>query len=386
MGDVTHGDEQIGTARLVRLLTVIGTPAAPDAMVRRTMAEVAEVLRATVVCVAERVGDRLRLTEAVGLAPDDEGFLSGWPIGPIAEHVIDTASPIAQDRLSQLDAPATLLERVGCSAAWIPLGSEAATGDLLFLLRESVDPFTATDVQVLAAVGLRMGSVLEALERGAAIEKLAQAGPSLARHIDLGSLLDEAVVLFRDLTSTDSAFIVTITEGVFELATHTGTDDSIPRRWPRTTQTMPNWDVLGRGEAYVGPRETLRDRPHETSLSPRVLCVPVVRDGTVIALLGGTGHRARSFGKTGVDVATIIAGYLSVAMTNAELYGALKARERELKHQATHDPLTGLANRASAGQRIEDALTSSRDRRGRVDVLRHRQVQGGQRPARPRGR
>ena len=117
----------------------------------------------------------------------------------------------------------------------------------------SVDPFTATDVQVLAAVGLRMGSVLEALERGAAIEKLAQAGPSLARHIDLGSLLDEAVVLFRELTSTDSAFIVTITDGVFELATHTGTDDSIPRRWPRTTQTMPDWDVLGRGEAYVGP-------------------------------------------------------------------------------------------------------------------------------------
>ena len=101
---------------------------------------------------------------------------------------------------------------------------------------------------------------------------------------------------------------------------------------------MPNWDVLGRGEPYVGPRETLRDRPRETSLSPRVLCVPVVRDGTVIALLGGTGHRARSFGKTGVDVATIIAGYLSVAMTNAELYGALKARERELKHQAIARP------------------------------------------------
>src|SRR6185369_1018958 len=229
--------------------------------------------------------------------------------------VIETASPAARDRLCELDAPATLLERIGCSAAWIPLGSEAATGDLLFLLREKLDPFTPTDIQVLAAVGLRMGSVLEALERGAAIEKLAQAGPSLARHIDLDSLLDEAVVLFRDLTGTDSA--------------------------------------------YIGPRETLQDRPHETRSSPKVLCVPVVRDGTVIALLGATGHRARSFGKTGVDIATIIAGYLSVAMTNAELYGALKARERELKHQATHDPLTGLANRVSAGQRIEEALNTS---------------------------
>src|SRR5262249_13445865 len=158
----------------------------------------------------------------------------------------------------------------------------------------------------------------EALERGAAIENLAQAGPSLARHIDLDSLLNEAVVLFRDLTGSDSAFIVTITDGVFELAAYTGTDDSIPRRWPRTTETMPNWDVLSKGEAYVGLRETIPDRPHETKASPKVLCVPVVREGTVIALLGGTGHRAHSFGKTGVDIATIIAAYLCVAMTNTE--------------------------------------------------------------------
>jgi diguanylate cyclase (GGDEF)-like protein len=323
------------------------------------MAEVAEVLRSDVVCVAERVGDRLRLTGALGLAVDDDGFGTGWPLGPIAEAVIDGASPIARERLGPDDAPPPLRERADCSAAWIPLGAEAATGDLLFLVRDSLDPFTPTDVQVLAAVGLRMGSVLELLERGAAIEKLAKAGPSLARHIDLDSLLDEAVVLFRDLTGTDSAFIVTIVDGIFELATHTGTDDSIPRRWPRTTQTMPNWDVLSKGQAYIGPRETISDRPHETRPSPKVLCVPVMRDGNVIALLGATGHRARSFGKTGVDIATIIAGYLSVAMTNYELYGALKAREHELKHKATHDPLTGLSNRVSAGQHIEEALARS---------------------------
>jgi diguanylate cyclase (GGDEF)-like protein len=359
MGDLTHHDEEIGTARLVRLLTVIGTPAAPETMVRQTLAEIVEVMRADVVCVAELVGDRLRVTEAVGIRDDDPGFTVGWPLGPTAEQVIDTVDPLARNRIDAADLPPSLAGRRDCSAAWIPLGSEAATGSLLFVLRDREDPFAATDVQVLAAVGLRMGTAFEALERGATIEKLAKAGPGLARHIDLASLLGEAVVLFRDLTATDSAFIVTITDGVFELATHTGIDDSIPRRWPRTTGTMPNWDVLSKGQAYVGPRETIRDRPHETQLSPQVLCVPVVRDGTVIGLLGATGHRARTFGKTGVDVATIIAGYLSVAWTNAELYRTLRARERELKHQATHDPLTGLANRLSAGQRIEEALRYS---------------------------
>ena len=193
-------------------------------------------------------------------------------------------------------------------------------------------------------------------------------------------MLDEAVALFRDLTGTDSAFLVTITDGVFELATHTGTDDSVPRRWPRTTETMPNWDVLSKGEAYVGLRETLSDRPHETKSSPKVLCVPVVRDGTTVALLGGTGHRARSFCKTSVDVATTISGYLSAAMTNVELYQKLADRELQLKHQATHDPLTGLAQpfqrrRPHRGRGAELAHW-----RGRSAVLRHRQAQGGQRP------
>src|SRR5215831_4390804 len=107
MGELTHADGQIGTARLARLLTVIGIPASPGAMVRRTLGEVAEVLRSDVVCVVERVGDRLRLTEAVGLAADDEGFTDGWPFGPIAGKVIDTATPIARARIGRADTPPT---------------------------------------------------------------------------------------------------------------------------------------------------------------------------------------------------------------------------------------------------------------------------------------
>src|SRR5690349_17912117 len=105
MGELTRGGEQIGTARLVRLLTAIGTPGPPGAMVRRTLAEVAEVLRSDVVCLAERIGDRLRLIEAVGVDVEDAGFTLGWPIGPIAEEVIATATPIARDRVDRADTP-----------------------------------------------------------------------------------------------------------------------------------------------------------------------------------------------------------------------------------------------------------------------------------------
>src|SRR5262249_8559566 len=104
MGDLTQDDGQIGTARLVRLLTVIGTPAEPRTMVRRTLHEIAEVLRSDVVCVAERIGDRLCLVEAVGVS-DDDSFAEGWPLGPTAENVIETATPVSSDHIGPADTP-----------------------------------------------------------------------------------------------------------------------------------------------------------------------------------------------------------------------------------------------------------------------------------------
>ncbi len=356
--DLAHGGvAESDKPGLIRLLTAIGTPAPPGEMVEHTLAALAEVLRCDVVCVVEIGRDGLVLTNAYGLSFASTG---AWPMGPTARGVIATATATTHVAVDESDLPATLRDRAGGPGAWIPLaiGSESA-GNLLILLRDDTDPFSERDVQVLTVAALRMVSALEALERGAAIERLAQAGPGLARHTDLESLLDDAVVLFRDITETDSSFIVTISDDVLDLAAYTGTDESIPRRWPRTKQTMPNWELFSAGRPYVGPREMIRDRPDETHASPTVLCVPVMRNGAAIALLGATGHRARSFGKTGVDVAIIMANYLSVAITNAELYGALIEREQELRHRAAHDPLTGLANRTEAGQRIDEALVRS---------------------------
>ena len=353
------GDDITDAAGLTRFLNAFGTPIPPSEVVDHTLDALAEVLRADVVCVVEIKPEGLVMTRSHGLATDDPAYSDRWPLGPAARDVVRTATPAVRDVVDPHDLPVMLRDRVW-SGAWMPLaiGLEPV-GDLLVLLREGDDPFSGPDMQVLTAVSLRMRSALEALERGAAIERLAQAGPSLARHIDLDSLLDDAVILFRDITGTDSAFIVMITDGVLNLVAYTGVDDSIPRRWPRTTETMPNWSELSAGRPYVGPRETIQARPDETDASPTVLCVPVMRDGAPIALLGATGHRARSFGKTGVDVAIIMANYLNVAMTNAELYGTLIEREQELRHQATHDPLTGLANRTEAGQRIDAALEHS---------------------------
>ena len=328
-------------------------------MIETTLAALADTLRCDVVCLAEIGPEGLTPTRSHGL-PGDPRSADAWPLGPAAERALAAAESFTCIGVDKPDLPALLRDRVGCAGAWVPLatGSEPAE-NMLILLRDSANPFSRSDLQILTAVARRMRSALNTLERGSAIEQLALSGPALARHTDLDSLLQDAVVLFRDITGTDSAFIVTLADDELALAAYTGTDESIPRRWPRTTATMPNWDLLGAGRPYVGPRETIRARPDETDGSPTVLCVPVMRDDTVIALLGATGHRARSFGKTGIDVAIIMANYLSVAMTNAELYRTLVVREQEFRERASHDPLTGLANRTEAKQRIDEALADS---------------------------
>ena len=59
----------------------------------------------------------------------------------------------------------------------------------------------------------------------------------------------------------------------------------------------------------------------------------------------------RPFGAEITEIATIFASYLGTALENAELY-------HELRRQAARDPLTGLANRERARQRLEHVLTA----------------------------
>ncbi|GIF63020.1 hypothetical protein Ais01nite_10550 [Asanoa ishikariensis] len=340
------------TARLIRLLTVIGTPSSPARLIDRTLTVLSEVFAADVVCIAEAIDDRLFVTASCGLPEDDPAFTTGWPVGPTARRVITSGSAAARHSVPVDDRPPPLRDVESTSAAWIPLsgvGTEFA-GDMLVLYRSGGDLFTPADLQVLLSMAYRMYSAVESRERGAAIERLAQAGPGLARHLDVGSLLDEAVVLLRELTGTDSAWVLTVRDDLAEVAAAADTNVDTGTRWPRPAAELPGWPRLAAGEAYVGPGTT-NDDP--------MLLVPVMRDGTVIAVLAARGRRARSFGKSSVEVAQVLASYLSVAMSNGEHYRRLKAREQELHRRASRDPLTGLANRMTAAQRIDEALANS---------------------------
>ncbi len=330
---------------------MIGTPSSPARLIDRTLTVLSEVFAADVVCIAEAVDDRLFVTASCGLPEDDPAFTTGWAVGPTARRVITGGHAAARQSVPVDDRPPPLRDVESTSAAWIPLsgvGTEFA-GDLLVLYRSGGDLFTPADLQVLLSMAYRMYSAVEARERGAAIERLAQAGPGLARHLDVGSLLDDAVVLMRELTGTDSAWVLSVRDDLAEVAAAAHVGEDAGPRWPRPAADLPGWDRLSAGEAYVG-----------SGRGPDpLLLVPVMRDGAVISVLVARGRRSRSFGKSSVEVAKVLASYLSVAISNGELYRRLKAREQELHRRASRDPLTGLANRMTAAQRIDEALTSS---------------------------
>ena len=87
-------------------------------------------------------------------------------------------------------------------------------------------------------------------------------------------------------------------------------------------------------------------------------------------------------GDLGEDEENFLRGIANVLAT---AMGRLRGEER-MRHDALHDPLTGLANRALCRERLIHALARSqpRRRRGVRAVHRPRRLQGRQRPLRPR--
>ena len=86
--------------------------------------------------------------------------------------------------------------------------------------------------------------------------------------------------------------------------------------------------------------------------------VPVVATGVVIAVRTGTGGRLTSFeaylGWLGLGL--VVARQMFTIVDNLVLLSRVTEGQRRLRHQAYHDPLTGLANRALFRERLDAAL------------------------------
>ncbi|HEX3428838.1 MAG TPA: EAL domain-containing protein [Candidatus Limnocylindrales bacterium] len=90
--------------------------------------------------------------------------------------------------------------------------------------------------------------------------------------------------------------------------------------------------------------------------------IPLIAAGRTIGLVEVTSARPAAFDERSVELATMLAGEAAMALENARLYD-------EIRHQALHDGLTGLANRVLFRDRVEHAVERSRRNGGLVAIL-----------------
>jgi diguanylate cyclase (GGDEF)-like protein len=113
--------------------------------------------------------------------------------------------------------------------------------------------------------------------------------------------------------------------------------------------------IIDTGDPSADPQEVA----YLASINQQSMAIiPLIAAGTTIGTLELTSDRRGAYGPRDVEIATMLASEAAMALENARLYDAIQ-------HQALHDSLTGLANRALFRDRVGRALDRSRGRDGR---------------------
>ncbi|MBA4181928.1 MAG: hypothetical protein C0506_15160 [Anaerolinea sp.] len=91
-----------------------------------------------------------------------------------------------------------------------------------------------------------------------------------------------------------------------------------------------------------------------------------------VLVLGDRLSDVAHFGPADFQLASTLANHLSVALENSRLEQSLRSLgelKNEFAHQAFHDPLTGLANRALFQQRVTEAMEGGMGERGALILI-----------------
>jgi diguanylate cyclase (GGDEF)-like protein len=91
---------------------------------------------------------------------------------------------------------------------------------------------------------------------------------------------------------------------------------------------------------------------------------PLNHNGTTVGVLKIASSTANAFSQQHTQILTLMSELIAAAM-----FHAVKHETSELYHQATHDSLTGLANRALFYDRLRQSLAMARRKSGQIGIL-----------------
>jgi diguanylate cyclase (GGDEF)-like protein len=193
---------------------------------------------------------------------------------------------------------------------------------------------------------------------------VAELGQRALESIDLGALLHDAVSALQNVMGLDLAAVMERDE-----------DDRFFR--PRAVVGIPatRWLPLVMPDEHESLSEALGARApvampaHGSPLSRSLalapaagLLMPIARPGRAWGLLELHSHEPRAFNRDEIDFVHAVGNVLAEAIDRARTV-------EEIRHQALHDPLTGLPNRSLFIDHLALALAHSSRRPSTVAVL-----------------
>lgn len=267
------------------------------------------------------------------------------------------------------------------------------TADAHFVLaRRAADPFSVEEINLLRSVvrildlTLRMFNLLDQAraqareneslvgslsERQALLERLSRIQRSISHRAPLQEVLDAIVAGASDLVGDETASLSLL-------------DSDNPSWLVMASSAGPDPEPLGisrrmrleegvRGRAVLERRLIVAERCNQPTreADPQLdleagltaaMAAPVHEKGHIVGCLSvGSLRPGRTYSATEQEMLLAFAEHVSLALTDA--------RTVEAMHEALHDALTGLANRALFLDRLENALQRSRRAGTQLSVL-----------------
>jgi diguanylate cyclase (GGDEF)-like protein len=218
---------------------------------------------------------------------------------------------------------------------------------------------------------------VELVERQSLMERLFQIQRLISGRAPLQVVFDAIVDGAASLFSDDVVGLRLVDEDdptYANLVASVGVDDetlAVTRRTP--VGTGVGGRAIAEGRLVVADHYSSFPAPLQAFVDDSVnsaVATPVTRDGDVVGSLVVASHRAgRAYGQREQEMLLALAEHVSLALNDASARQAIDTALGDAVHQATHDALTGLPNRALVLDRLEHALAQTNRRNKGLAVL-----------------
>ncbi|MEA2623578.1 MAG: hypothetical protein QOH61_2488, partial [Chloroflexota bacterium] len=299
---------------------------------------------------------------------------SGWVAGFAAAFVSDTLATllvVAAISLSE-GRPPRIPRMFGLGTLYTLADTSLALVSVVVLV---LHPASAWLLMVLAAVfffGYRTYGSLR--QRNESLETLQRSTRSIQMALQLERVAESLLGHARDLFGADVTELWLFPgEGEDGRGVRLAQDGIVWRPLPRIPDA-PAWHHVADepGPVRLSPAETLSQLGPTSAAGYReAMLAPIRHDSMTVGMLVIAGRRLGSGGWRPEQMSLLetLANHASISIQNGRLVERLRLQAQTHEREATHDSLTGLANRALFRRRLVDAVAEASEAGSMLAVM-----------------